>query len=74
LFKKGAEDAPFFLINILLTTGKLMILDELFGPPISKVKKIIRKNGKLKTVWKPASVEKSSTPQKTFFPISKERK
>ena len=51
-----------------------MILDELFGPPIAKVKKIIRKNGKLKTVWKPATVSTSNTAQKTFFPISKERK
>lgn len=52
-----------------------MILDELFGPPISKVKKIIRKNGILKTIWKPASYSNTNKePKKTFFPISKERK
>ena len=52
-----------------------MILDELFGPPISKVKKIVRKAGKLKTVWKPAKDSSNTTnATKTFFPISKERK
>lgn len=52
-----------------------MILDELFGPPIAKVKKIVRKNGKLKVSWKPASnPQLKISPTKTFFPISKERK
>lgn len=52
-----------------------MILDELFGPPISTKKTIVRKNGQLKIVAKPAtSSHVSNNPIKPFFPISKERK
>ena len=52
-----------------------MLLDQLFGAPLPKVLKIVRKNGKMKTVWKPI---KLSDPYKKdtdpLFPISKERK
>ena len=52
-----------------------MILDELFGPPVVTVKAIVRKDGTLKTVVKPATNVQPITPEKTtFFPISKERK
>ena len=52
-----------------------MILDELFGPPISTVKKIVRKNGQLKVVAKPALQNATGLrTTKVFFPISKERK
>lgn len=52
-----------------------MILDELFGPPVVTIKSIVRKNGTLKTVIKPAPSTQPITPSKTtFFPISKERK
>lgn len=52
-----------------------MLLDQLFGEPLPKVLKIVRKNGKMETTWKP--VEKSIPYKKVtdpLFPISKERK
>ena len=30
-----------------------MLLDQLFGQPLSKVLKIIRKDGKMKSIWVP---------------------
>jgi hypothetical protein len=51
-----------------------MILDELFGQPIAKIKTIVKENGKLKVKWKPAPVSQSTLVPKVFFPISKERK
>lgn len=52
-----------------------MLLDHLFGQPLPKILKIVRRNGKIKTVTEivPLS-DQNEEPSKPLFPISKERK
>lgn len=55
-----------------------MLLDHLFGRPLPKVLKIVRKDGKMKTAWEIVPVDKNEfdvqAPIKPLFPINKERK
>lgn len=52
-----------------------MLLDQLFGHPLPKVLKIVRKNGKMSTKWEIIQSDKNEDNNiKPLFPISKERK
>jgi hypothetical protein len=52
-----------------------MLLDHLFGQPLPKILKIVRKNGEMKTVTEVVPLpDQNEEPSKQLFPISKERK
>jgi len=52
-----------------------MLLDQMFEPALPKVLRIVRRNGKMKAIWKPViQSDKITKKSKELFPISKERK
>lgn len=52
-----------------------MLLDQMFAPALPKILRIVRRNGKMKAIWKSVPEQKQkSEKQKELFPISKERK
>lgn len=52
-----------------------MLLDQMFSPALPKILKIVRRNGKMKAMWKSIpETNLSSKKQKELFPINKERK